>query len=261
MQEADRERFDRALRDVRASAYPPGGYVGQEGFMPADEILSLARHAGIRAGTSVLDLCCGAGGPGRLVTSELGCAYVGVDASPVAVALARERTGGLDCRYVVAHVPPVPPGPWDVVLLLETALAFPDKGHLAGEVAGALPEGGRFAFTLEAGAPLTASERAQMPDAGSVWPTPLPELVAELEAVGLTVRWQADVTWSHVRVVDALLRAFDAHAHDLAERLWPGAVDELVAGHRLWRTWLREGRMAKHAVVAVKQPGGARRAG
>src|SRR5207245_143771 len=104
---------------------------------------------------SVLDLCCGVAGPGRFITRELGCAYLGVDVSPSAIAIARERARDLPCDFAVARVPPVPPGPFDVVLLLETMLAFPEKGLLVDGVSRALIAGGRFAFTLEEGPPLT----------------------------------------------------------------------------------------------------------
>src|SRR3954466_14899862 len=149
--------------------------------MRAREILALARAAGIGPGVSVLDLCCGVAGPGRLIARELGCTYLGVDSSAEAVDLARQLAAGLDCRFEVARVPPVPPGPFDVVLLLETMLAFPDKETLLREISRALMPGGRFAFTMEEGLPLTETERARMPDADTVWPTPLAEMLACLE--------------------------------------------------------------------------------
>src|SRR3954447_20111881 len=155
----DRTRYDRALHGARVSAYPAGEFVGQESFMTAGEIRALAERAGIGSGAAVLDLCCGVGGPGRFVTRELGCEYLGVDASASAVAVARERTDGLPCRFEVAPVPPVPAGSFDVVLLLETMLAFEDKDALVREIATALRAGGRFAFTLEEGTPLTPAER------------------------------------------------------------------------------------------------------
>ena len=92
-------------------------------------------------GTTVLDLCCGVGAPGRLVTARLGCDYLGVDACPDAVEVARRRTGTLPCRFEVREVPPLPQGPFDVVLLLETLLAFPEKRPLFQAVAGALHAG------------------------------------------------------------------------------------------------------------------------
>ena len=54
------------------AAFAPGEYVGQEGFMSAGEIRQLAGRASIGSGVCVLDLCCGAAGPGRMITGELG---------------------------------------------------------------------------------------------------------------------------------------------------------------------------------------------
>ncbi len=71
-----------------------------------------------------------------------------------------------------------------MVLLLETLLAFPDKEPLLRGIASALTIGGRFAFTVEEGSPLTAAERAAMPDAETVWLVPLPDLLSCLELVG-----------------------------------------------------------------------------
>ncbi|HEU5242425.1 MAG TPA: hypothetical protein VFU25_10435, partial [Ornithinibacter sp.] len=72
--------LDDVLWRAREAAFPAGEFVGQESFMTAGEIRSLAARAGIRPGVSVLDLCCGVGGAGLFVTRELGCRYLGVDA-------------------------------------------------------------------------------------------------------------------------------------------------------------------------------------
>ena len=190
MSQDDRAPFDRALR--RARHRTPRQFVGQEGFMTAGEIRALAAQAGIGPGVTVLDLCCGVAGPGRSLTRELGCVYLGVDASASAVAVARERAGDLPCRFAIAHVPPLPDGFFDVVVLLETMLAFEDKDRLVREISAALGPSGRFAFTLEEGPPLTTAERAAMPDADTVWLTPLDEMAASLERAGLVITWQED---------------------------------------------------------------------
>jgi SAM-dependent methyltransferase len=255
----ERAPFAQALRRARVSAYAPGEFVEQESFMRATEILALARHAGIAPGVSVLDLCCGVAGPGRYITRELGCSYLGVDLSADALDIARRRAGDLPCRFAVARIPPVPPGPFDVVLLLETMLAFPDKEALVQEIAGALAPGGRLAFTLEEGPPLTEAERAQMPDADTVWLTPLDEILACLDRAGLMVRRQDDCSRSHQEMAQALLDAFTADAAAIAAQLGRRALDELVAAHRLWSDWLREGRVRKLAfVVSPAQATGAR---
>jgi SAM-dependent methyltransferase len=253
MRQDDRAPFDRALRRARMSAYAAGEFVGQESFMTAAEIRALGRRAGIGAGASVLDLCCGVAGPGRLLTRELGCRYLGVDASASAVAIARERAGDLPCRFAIAPVPPLPAGVFDVVLLLETLLAFEDKDALVRAIAAALRPGGRFAFTLEEGPPLTPAERAAMPDADTVWLTPLDELAPSLERAGLVLTWQEDCTRSHRAIAQALADAFAADAADIAAQIGRTALDELLAAHRLWVEWLDEGRVRKLALVAERQ--------
>lgn len=221
--------------------------------MRAGEIRALAGEAGVAPAASVLDLCCGVAGPGRMITRELGCSYLGVDLSPSAIEIARERARDLPCRFELARIPPIPHGPFDVVLLLETLLAFRDKHALLHEISRVLRPGGRFAFTAEEGQPLTASERARMPDADTVWLTPLGELLGFLERAGLVVRWQEDWSQSHRAVADSLIDAFSADAEDIAAQIGRAALDELLAAHRLWSDWLRDGRVRKLAFVAEKQ--------
>jgi SAM-dependent methyltransferase len=248
----ERDPFVQALRHAREAAYAPGDYVEQESFMRAGEIRALAERAGIAPGVSVLDLCCGVAGPGRFLARELGCSYLGVDSSASAVGIARARARGLPCRFEVAHVPPLPPGTFDVVLLLETMLAFPDKESLVDAVSRALPRGGRFAFTLEEGLPLNASERLRMPDADTVWLVPLDEMEAALARHGLVVGWREDWSRSHRDVAESLLGAFAADATNIAARVGRSALEELLAAHRLWSEWLATGRVRKLALVAER---------
>jgi hypothetical protein len=131
-------------------------------------------------------------------------------------------------------------------------LAFPEKGPLIQEISEALVPGGRFAFTVEEGQPLTEFERATMPDADTVWLTPLPEVLTCLERAGLVVRWQVDWSRSHGAIADSLLGAFAADAQDIAEEIGHRALEELLVAHELWSDWLREGRVRKLAIVAEK---------
>jgi hypothetical protein len=111
---------------------------------------------------------------------------------------------------------------------------------------------------LEEGLPLPKAERQRMPDADTVWLTPLEEILASLERVGLVVRWQDDCSWSHRAVADSLIDAFTADATDIGAQIGRRALEELLAAHRLWSDWLREGRVRKIALVAEK-PDTARR--
>ena len=220
--------------------------------MRASEIRALAGRAGIAEGTSVLDLCCGIGGPGRLITRELRCVYLGIDRDPDAIAIARTRADGLPCRFELGEVPPLPRGPYDVVLMLETMLAFADKELLLGEISGALGAGGRFAFTMEAGRPLSAAERERMPNSGTVWLTPLATMSRMLERAGLVVRGVDDYTEAHGAAAASLLDAYVADAPAIAAQIGQPALDDLLAAHRLWVQWLDSGRVRKVSVVAEK---------
>jgi ubiquinone/menaquinone biosynthesis C-methylase UbiE len=252
MKQDDRAPYDRALHRARVTAYPPGEFVEQESFMTASEIRALAVRAGIGPGATVLDLCCGIAGPGRFLTRQLGCAYLGVDSSASAIAIARERAADLSCHFTVAQIPPLPVGIFDVVVLLETMLAFEDKDALVNEIFPVLRPGGRFVLMLEEGQPLTAAERAAMPDAETVWLTPLDELAATLERAGLAIAWHEDHSRAHHAVAQALATAFAADAEAIAAQIGRRGLDDLLAAHRLWIEWLDEGRVRKLAVVAER---------
>ena len=242
-----------ALERAQANAYPAGEYVGQESFMRAAEIRRLAHQARVGPGVPVLDLCCGVAGPGRMITAESGCHYLGVDHSASALATARQLAGDLPCRFEHAHLPPLPEGRFEVVFLLETMLAFPAKEALTGEVARVLEPGGRFAFTVEEGRPLTPQERARMPGADTVWPIELAELTDMLRHAGLTVTWQQEYSSAHHAIATALLRCYRADSSQLAGQLGIQAAAELITAHQLWSDWLGSGRVRKFAMVAEKR--------
>jgi ubiquinone/menaquinone biosynthesis C-methylase UbiE len=242
-----------ALGRAQAAAYPTGEYVGQESFMRAAEIRRLARQARVGPGVPVLDLCCGVAGPGRMITAESGCRYLGVDQSASALDTARQLAGELPCRFEQAHLPPLPEGRFEVVLLLETMLAFPDKEALVGEVARTLERGGRFAFTVEEGQPLTRQERARMPGADTVWPIELEELTGVLRDAGLAVTWRQEHSSAHHAVAAALLRSYRDNAVQIAGQIGEQATAELITAHQLWDDWLGRGRVRKFAMVAEKR--------
>jgi SAM-dependent methyltransferase len=241
------------LERARAAAFPAGEYVGQESFMRAGEVRMLAQRAGVGRGVPVVDLCCGTAGPGRMITAEFGCRYLGVDHSASALAIARELASNLSCHFEQVHIPPLPEGRFDVVLLLETMLAFPDKAALAYEVARVLEPGGRFAFTVEEGRRLTEHERTLMPGADTVWPIQLAKLTAVLREAGLAVTWRREYSSSHQQTAAALLRCYRADSPRIADQIGTQATADLITSHRLWSDWLGSGRVRKFAMVAEKR--------
>jgi SAM-dependent methyltransferase len=188
-----------------------------------------------------------------MIAAESGCHYLGVDHSASALATARQLAGNLPCRFEQAHLPPLPEGCFEVVFLLETMLAFPDKDALIGEVARALEPGGRFAFTVEEGRPLTQQERALMPAANTVWPIELAELTGVLRNAGLTVTWRQECSSSHHAMATALLRCYRADSPQIAGQIGTQGTAELITAHQLWSDWLGSGRVRKFAMVAKKQ--------
>jgi ubiquinone/menaquinone biosynthesis C-methylase UbiE len=221
--------------------------------MLAAEIRRLAHKARVGPGVSVLDLCCGVAGPGRMITAEWGCHYLGVDHSASALATARQLAGNLPCRFEQAHLPPLPEGRFEVVFLLEAMLAFPDKDVLMREMARMLEPGGRFAFTVEEGRPLTQQERARMPGADTVWPIELAELTGVLRDAGLTVIWRQECSSSHHATATELLRRYQADSPQIAGQIGTQATAELVTAHQLWSDWLGSSRIRKFAMVGEKQ--------
>ena len=196
--------------------------------MLAAEVRRLAHMARVGLGVSVLDLCCGVAGPGRMITAESGCHYLGIDHSASALATAQQLAGNLPCRFEQAHLPPLPEGRFEVVFLLETMLAFPDKDALMREMARVLEPGGRIAFTVEEGRPLTQQERARMPGADTVWPIELAELTGVLRDAGLTVIWRQECSSSHHATATALLRCYRADSPQIADQIGRASCRERV---------------------------------
>lgn len=254
MKQDQRAPFVTALAGARERAYVAGEFVGQESFMLASHILELARRAGIDRNTPVLDLCCGVAGPGRHIVQHFGCPYLGVDYSQSALEIADERgrQAGLNCRFATARIPPLPAedGRFEVVVLLETLLAFEEKPALLREIARVLAAGGRLAITLEEGQPLTEGERQALPDSDTVWLTPLDSMREMLRDCGFSLVWTQDYSREHKEQVFKLLEAFEAEAKAIEAQVGRQALADLIGAHRLWADWLTSGRVRKFALVA-----------
>jgi hypothetical protein len=90
-----------------------------------------------------------------------------------------------------------------------------------------------------------------MPDADTVWLTPLTELEASLAGAGLAVTWSEDHSHAHRAQAQTLTDAFAADGAAITTEIGQQALDELLAAHRLWIDWLDQGRVRKLALVAV----------
>ena len=121
------------------------------GGVAANDVL--ADFAGLHAGTKVLDLCCGLGGPARYLAQNYGCCVTGLDLTESRVdgARALTRMTGLSERvgFVQGNALEMPFGEasFDVVIGQEAFCHIADKGRLIDECARVLRRGGRLAFT------------------------------------------------------------------------------------------------------------------
>src|SRR6202035_879217 len=116
------------------------------------------------------------------------------------------------------------------------------KDALVGEVARTLQRGGRFAFTVEEGRPLTRQEQSRMPAADTVWPVELAKLTDVLRNAGLAVTWQQEYSSAHHAIATALLRRYRADSAEIAGQIGEQATAELITAHQVGNDWLGRGR-------------------
>ena len=163
----------------------------------------------------------------------------------------RRRAGNLPCRFEQAHLPPLPEGRFEVVFLLETMLAFPDKAALIGEVARVLEPGGRFACAVEeeqaahrAGKGTDARRRYGLARrAGGI------DLRAAQRGAGR--RSGGRSTAPHItRQRRRCFAVTSAKSPQIARQIGKEATAELITAHQLWSDWLGSGRVRKFAMVA-----------
>ncbi|HEV8643164.1 MAG TPA: methyltransferase domain-containing protein [Methylomirabilota bacterium] len=114
---------------------------------------TLARRAGIRGASRVLDVCAGLGGPARFLASRFGCRVVALELNQGRAAGAHRLTRlvGLAGRVVAvrgdATALPLASARFDACLSQEALLHVEDKAAVLGECRRVLVPGGRLAFT------------------------------------------------------------------------------------------------------------------
>ena len=248
--DALRSRSAPTLHRLRMETYGHGEFVGQDSFMRAGQILTLARAAGSGAGKIVLDICCGSGGPAQYVAHRTGCRIIGVDLSSVGLLQARAVAFSDDVSYVVAEATQLPfAGEFDAVLLLETMLAIEDKAALLSEVARLLASGRRFGLTLEEGRPLSQQERWRIPAGDRVWIVPEAHFGELSHSTGFRVAWIEDQSITHAEVATRLAVTLSRSRDPIAAEVGADVCEELISAHECWSDWLRSGRVRKLAVV------------
>jgi SAM-dependent methyltransferase len=121
-------------------------------FLSLASLRSLADGLDLAPGDLLVDLACGAGGPGLWVAKEAGARLLGIDLAPMAVIRASERAGPLGMagraafRQGTFEATDLEQASADAVMSVDALQYVPDKTKALAEVARILRPGGRFAL-------------------------------------------------------------------------------------------------------------------
>jgi SAM-dependent methyltransferase len=195
-------------------------------FLPLAQLRALGAGLGLGAQQLLVDLACGAGGPGLWIAQQSGARLAGRDLSPVAVKRARESAValGLDAQAEFAtgtfDDSGVASGAADGVVTVDALQYAPDKSRALMEVARVLRRGGRFAFVAFE---LDAERVAALP----VWDDPVGDYRPLLAQAGFeTLRYDQIPDWEDQ--VSAGFGAVIAEREVLEQELGPAAAVALM---------------------------------
>jgi SAM-dependent methyltransferase len=133
----------------RHMGFPPGT---RAGMVPSEAVPELAEALRLRAGSVMLDLACGRGAYGLLISRQAGTSLIGVDFSAQALTEAQEqavRMGVSNASFRTGELTAtgLPDASVDAVLCTD-AIQFPDEPASAyDEIRRVLKPGGRAALT------------------------------------------------------------------------------------------------------------------
>ena len=113
-------------------------------------LVSVANNVRLDAGTRLLDVGSGIGGPARLATVEFGCPVVGIDLSPDFVAAAEQLSelvgvsSTVEFRVASGAATGLPDASFERASLVHVGMNIPDKRAVFAEVRRLLVPGGLF---------------------------------------------------------------------------------------------------------------------
>jgi SAM-dependent methyltransferase len=195
-------------------------------FLPLAQLRAIAEGLDLAADQKLVDLACGAGGPGLWVAKQSGARLVGRDLSPVAAERATERAAalGMEGRAEFGQGSFEQTGigdqSADAAMTVDALQYAPDKMKALVEAARFLRRGGRLAL---AAFELDAGRVAGLP----VWADPVGDYRPLLERAGFRIvsyqqipDWQGQVAAGYGAVV--------AEQKALAAELGPAAAAAIV---------------------------------
>lgn len=210
------------VREVYGSEYPEDAEPFS--FVTVSDLRRIADALAVGAGQTVLDLCCGRGGPGLCVAQATGASLIGIDWSPVGVAHAKQaasRMGLTDrARFEVADAGAtgLPNESCDAAMSIDALQLVPDRTGAISEVARVLRRGARFAFTtweVDPQAPDDPAQKRLVRDHAPI-----------LEAAGLQVESRAPTPGSR-QYEQRFFEGILAHRDQLTAEMGPTVADEM----------------------------------
>ena len=249
----------RVLDEIRRETF--GVDMGQNSWTTTTEYDRVAPWLNLRAGSQVLEIASGSGGPARYLARQTGCRVTGIDANESGVATARQLAqdagDGERVQFQVADATapmPFDADSFDAVLCIDSMNHFPDRLAVFREWHRVLRPKGRALFTdpVVITGPVTNDELALRSSIGLF--VFIPPLVTErfIEDAGLRLLRQEDVTDNIVMTSGRWHDARAARRDDLlqieGEERYEGLQRFFATVYRL----TRERRLSRFMYLAEK---------
>ena len=214
-----------AESDVRRAAF--GEDIGQSSWLTAQDWLRFADDVNAGAGSRVLEVGSGSGGPAVHLALARGCHVTGVDINEHGVANARQLSAarGMSDRAVFHAIDasqplPFPGAAFDAVLSNDAMCHIPNRLDVLREWHRVVRPGGRILFTdaLVITGPITHEEVATRSSIGLYIFVPPGENERLLAAAGFRLVAATDMTASAETIARNWHKAREAHRSALAAR-------------------------------------------
>jgi len=220
--------FNRLWRENAYGGKFPIGFA-HIGFLTAAEAQRMLALLDLGAGNVVVDVACGAGGPGLWVIQQSGATLIGVDPATAGVAAARERARrvGLEerARFVEGTFERtgLSPGTADAVMTIEAFQYAPDKRAALGEFFRILKPNGRLAIIC------FEVDPAKVDGVPVLGADPIADYTPSLEAAGFTIDVCEETPGWADRVYptfEAVIAANEALRAEMGDRAAEGVLSE-----------------------------------
>ena len=200
-------------------------------FLTLDEARRMLELLRVDAGSVLVDVACGAGGPGLWTAQQTGASLIGIDAAASAIAAAKERASAVDLgararfQQGTFEQTGLPDEAAGAIMSVEAFQYAPDKRRALAELHRVLRPGGRLGLICFEVDPAKASG---LPVLGV---DPVADYQPLLLQAGFTIDTYAETPGWEARVYaafGAIVDASDALTAEMGERAASGAIAEAM---------------------------------